>query len=379
MRHTSRRGVVIGLGMLGLANCTDTRTPTEPQIAGPVSSRMEANEESRSRSPQLDTVVPSETDRGRIDDQWNAPHLVWLPGSNSNGKLMVFMGGARGTPADTKLVTEEAAKRGFHVLGLTYANSVGVGALTCGSKAELDPIGCQETLRRELLEGTRRDGKFRDGTEGSPYVTVSVGNSIDNRLRKLLKYLAKKQQKEEWSQFLNGTEPRWRRIAVAGFSLGGGQAALIAKRHEVDRVVLLAAPQDASDANGSWVRRVETDATPAERYFALVHASDPMVLATRANWIALGLDQFGPVAPAPPYGSTHRLTTNLKPQPAGGCPAPGTHRSVAEDFCTPLAADGTPALSAAWGYLMTAPTRAAGSDSDDGSASDDHGRAPPRR
>jgi hypothetical protein len=73
-----------------------------------------------------------------------------------------------------------------------------------------------------------------------------------------------------------------------------------------------------------------------------------------ANVAALGLEKFGePVQvelSQPPHKGTHTLVTDLEPQ--GGYAGPNPHLSTAVDTWTPLAPDGTPALSEAWRYLL---------------------------
>ena len=134
---------------------------------------------------------------------------------------------------------------------------------------------------------------------------------------------------------------------------------------------MLAAPLDgfAGTPTGSapapWIAGtwVAIGATPLNRYFGLAHLRDVNYTsgAALANWTKLGLvSAFGPPelqdGNDAPYGGgqTHLLLTNLTPQ-GGACPTPGTHRSVAEDLCTPLLADGSPALRQAWTYLLTLP------------------------
>lgn len=93
-----------------------------------------------------------------------------------------------------------------------------------------------------------------------------------------------------------------------------------------------------------------TAATPAGRYFGLVHDADPFFPVIFADWIALGMDAFGaPRAPEsgrPPYHWTHRLVTDIVPL------EDDPHDSTAVDFLTPLAPDGTPILLSAWDYLL---------------------------
>ena len=97
---------------------------------------------------------------------------------------------------------------------------------------------------------------------------------------------------------------------------------------------------------------MKTLATPADRYFGLAHADDPFTPVIFANWIALGMDDFGkprkPEAGAPPYHGTHSLVTKLVPVDDDA------HNSTAVDFKTPLGEDGTPLLRAAWDYMLGA-------------------------
>jgi hypothetical protein len=212
-------------------------------------------------------------------------------------------------------------------------------------------------MRLEILDGGDR-GKL---------VTVDGANSIYTRVTKLLGYLAREYPLEGWGTFLEGDQPKWSEIAVGGFSLGGGQAALIAKQHLVDRVVLLAAPLDGFAAPppsvswipGSWVT---TEATPANRYFGLSHLRDDNYLkgATLANWARIGLTPFDPPTMLSFLGDPyllgrHMLVTNLTPAPTCGGSLGGYHRSIAEDPCTPLDASGLPALRWGWVYLLRFP------------------------
>ena len=73
---------------------------------------------------------------------------------------------------------------------------------------------------------------------------MSGVNSIENRLRKLLLYLAAQRPDEEWAGFVTGGEIDWSRIAVGGHSQGAGMAAFIGKRYGVARVALWSGPND---------------------------------------------------------------------------------------------------------------------------------------
>ena len=106
---------------------------------------------------------------------------------------------------------------------------------------------------------------------------------------------------------------------------------MIAKLTLVDRVLMFSG---VTDGIGKAARWVKTLATPADRYFGLAHADDPFTPVIFANWIALGMDDFGkprkPEAGAPPYHGTHSLVTKLVPVDDDA------HNSTAVDFKTPL-------------------------------------------
>ena len=123
---------------------------------------------------------------------------------------------------------------------------------------------------------------------------------------------------------------------------------MIAKLTRVDRVAMFSGVTDGiGDAAADWVR---TAATPADRYFGVVHVDDPFFPRIAADWIALDMDAFGPPrAPEsgkPPYHWTHRLVTDIVPVDDD------PHDSTAVDFLTPLTADGVPILRDAWDYVL---------------------------
>ena len=290
-----------------------------------------------------DSVAPQATDPAI--DQALDRHYVWLDTTaRSNHKLFVFMSGMGQHPAMFQRVPEEAARLGYHVIGLMYPNSVSI-ATVCGGQP--DPNTCYEKVHLEIL----------DGVDRSPFVNVNQANSIVNRLTKLLQFLADSFPDQGWSRFLAGDEPKWSQIAISGHSQGGGQAAMVAKLHVVARVVLFSSVADSVGRQApSWVA---THVTPADRYWGLAHDRDGFFRPIRAGWDSIGMAAFGPaVAPetsAPPYGFTHMLVTDLVPQ--GGFVGTNAHGSPSNDVKTPLNPDGSCCrLRDAWRYLLTART-----------------------
>ena len=302
--------------------------------------------------PTVRTVNPQATDSGitmALED-----HYVWINNCvRTNQKLLVFMPGATQTPGAYQDVQRVAAAAGYHVIGLMYPNSVNL-VTACGGLDKAAADACFEDARLEIL----------DGTDRTSVVTVDVPDSIDNRLTKLLQYLATKFPEEGWERFLLGGAPKWSQIAVSGHSQGGGEAAMIAKLNVTDRVVLFSAVPDTdtglqSPTAPSW--ESSGHATPTDRYWGLAHDQDLRYAAIVKGWLALGMTvSVPPVAPeksSPPYGFTQTLVTDLP------SPTSNPHGSTALDAATPLGPDGTtPALTDAWQYLLTA-----GSEDDQGS------------
>jgi hypothetical protein len=219
-----------------------------------------------------------------------------------------------------------------------YPNTLAIPV--CGN----DPA-CEESLRMEIIDG-------RDRTNLIP---VTPPHSIYNRLIKLLEHLDEKFPHEGWSKFLKHGEPKWSKIIISGFSFGGSEATMLAKLHRVHRVTLFAAPRDA-DAAGLPPAWVALGATPANRYYGLVHKQDPLSALTLASWKApLGMLRFGEAVledasmSAPPYWGTHMLVTERLPLTGTLANA---HGSVSVDQFTPRASDGTPALDDVWRYML---------------------------
>lgn len=304
------------------------------------------------------SIMPNVTDPAI--DQALDDHLTWIDrDARTNHKLFVYMPGTGSIPARHLLVQREAARLGYHVIGLMYANSVGLAA-ACPRTA--DPNACFENARLEVL----------DGIDRTPVVNVNRANSIDNRLTKLLRYLDEQFPEEGWSRFLAHGEPRWSRIAVAGHSQGGGQAAMIAKLRVVPRVAMFSAVPDSVPGLGAPTWEAE-HATPSERYWGLVHEHDGFFGGITAGWVALGMNAFGALvrveASGPPYDFTHSLKTDLIPRTGSFADA---HPSTVQDSFTPVGPDGTPLLLDAWRYMLTAEAddHDAGGDDGDGASRD---------
>lgn len=283
-------------------------------------------------------VFPGDTDPA-IDD-WLQPHVAMLDTSVERRDLLfVFMPGSFGKPENTRLVIENAARHGYLALGLRYPNSWTVNSL-CGATGSL---ACFEDVRLEII----------DGVDRTPLISISRANSIENRLAKALAWLAAAQPDEGWARFLDGAEPRWERIIVAGHSQGGGHAPVIAKHREVARVNMFSAPNDfIGNRLADWLD--DAHLTPAERYFGFSHARESGHANHLASWDVLGLDAFGAAlrgddAPDDFLGS-HEIYTEIDPAIDGK-----EHGSTASDSAVPLDESGEPRHARSWTYLLVAP------------------------
>lgn len=320
---------------LGLQGCQDAARSVSPTAAMAVAAAEPAPLVPRIIAPQA--TDPDIDWIPTVNPQFNQ-HFVWLdPSQKSNPKLFVFLPGATGKPRGYQLIQQEAARLGYHVIGLMYHNEFSIAA-SCNPTGDPD---CAGNMRFENI----------DGIDRSPFVATNRANSIDNRLTKLLLYLDAQYPDEGWSRFLNDGEPKWSQIAVGGHSLGAGQAAMIGTLRHVDRIVMIAGP--APEGGYAWAT---IGKTPTEKYFELVHLRDEFSTVIMANVDAFDLERFGevvvPELSAPPYSGTHVLITDL--EPPGGYANPFPHLSTAVDPRTPRDADGVPLLRDAWRYLLGA-------------------------
>ena len=292
-------------------------------------------------------VSPKATDPSIKD--WLEPHYAVVdPTIPPLGKLFLFLSGSHGIPDRQRLIVQQAAELGYHAIGLRYPNSWEVSSLCRKSRDG----NCHESVRLEILDGVSR----------SQELNIGQPDSIYNRLIKALVYLDRQTGQGGWSQYLDDGEIRWPDLVVAGHSQGGGHAAIIGKRYEVSRVIMMGAPADTSrvlQGPSPWLSG--NQATPPERYFGFVHLQDRAFDKVLRAWDLLGLSSFGePVnvdsCPVPFQGS-HQLITGAKPSRPGKY-----HGSVVVDHATPVSPDGVPVFKQVWKYLCSLTTHLGNAD-----------------
>lgn len=286
-------------------------------------------------------VFPSETDP-QIE-QMDEPHLVVAAETVARNKLFVFFPGTGGLPVDYQEITSHAASLGYDAIALTYMNEESINIDVCGGAGNGD---CFERARREIKEGR----------DLHPGIVVTRLNSIENRLLRLLEWLAAHYPEERWDSYFEGEALRWTEIAVAGHSQGGGHAGFISRCHVVERCIVFS----GADWFGQGQRVADwlqwPSATPSKRIYGFAHERDlsPSIAISRQAWNAYGLDVFGPELRGDglvEFGDSHRLTSNLEPAPGSGIA--GYHNCTAVDWAVPRDGAGRPQYEAIWTHLLT--------------------------
>ena len=295
---------------------------------------------SAAASPRAYGVLPRDTDSSI--QQFQQPHRVFFDAAVApRGQLLVFLPGTGATTADQEEFGRIAARLGFHVAYLMYPNDV--AAAVCQDDED---AGTFEKFRREIITGVDLD----------PRVSVDRANSIENRVEKLIQWLAANRAAEGWGGYLADGELTWSTVVLAGHSQGGGHAQLLAKDHAVARVVVLGSPKDYNPRHGGPAPWYGGGATPPGRMFAFVHEQDTQAVSYAQqleNLKASGLTSIADTDNrAPPYGHAHILTTN---QPGREINSALAHLGLVFDFTLPRGPDGRLLYEPVWTYMLTVP------------------------
>jgi hypothetical protein len=330
-------------------------------------------------------------------------HVVMVPPTVTQDALWVHLGGSGGQPTNSTNIGDAAVESGYRFISVAYLNEPSIPD-RCACPDGPRPLECEEVVRLEVLYGDEQTEWFEMAPE----------ESISHRLSALLLALHDQQPSGGWDRYLtDGDEPDWSQMALSGFSQGGGMAGLIARDHEVERVMYLSkgagsisgalldpdsaisctdhkeceggvccpisvvdsscAPEAGGDnvchfqVPGLWARAgqdvdgdglgdggPETRATPASRQFGLVHLSEGAWTYSPEVFALWGMGDrddflFADDAATPYDADVQLFSTDLKP--AGGC---SEHQSMGANACQPTNIDGEPAMRDAWLHAMTA-------------------------
>lgn len=277
---------------------------------------------------------------------------VATSGVTRRNQLFLFLPGSTTVPVFYQDILKEAAAKGFHAIGLTYENATLVGTLIQSysdpNQAAFDPDAAGK-VHDAVLYGTNAGNQLST-------ITVATADAIENRLLKAIQYLDAHYPGEGWGQYAAGGSIQWSLIRVGGHSQGGSQAAYMASKIALPRVISFDSPSDSqswvsSSTPATWVA-AGVGATPSANYYGFTHQQDPLVsLALAENdWDDLAL----PGAPTlvdgvSSYGGSHRLYSNLTVTASD--PLFLYHDCTVVDAQTPLDAKGNPVYLPVWDDL----------------------------
>lgn len=291
-------------------------------------------------------IFPAETDQS-ITRTPHEHYAVNNPWAAQRGVLFLFFPGTASRASNYTMLCDAAADQGFHAISLQYVNEVSVND-KCARSRSLD---CYEDMRREILFGS----------DFSPHVNVNSANSAENRLVKLLRYLADQYPMDGWDQYLTAQDvPRWSRIILGGHSQGGGHAAMLGKYYSTAGVLMFAS-MDYSfqhDRAGEWIHANSN--TRLEKFFAAAHTEDRTmpITAMRRYWNSFGFRELGPVInidnTGRPYANSNTLITSVKPARLDRDKS-NYHNALCMDADTPVDGGGKPLLYDLWLYMLNEP------------------------
>lgn len=285
-------------------------------------------------------VAPIETHPDYAANQDS--HLVVPPNTSALNKLFVFFGGTGSETKNLELISNLASNLGYHVINLSYPNSVPAGS--CNNSTD---ILCFDHFRQEVFFGT----------PVSNNVEIDTLNSITSRLNYLLDYLSLTYPSDNWNQFYEQNTILWEKIAVGGHSQGAGHAAYCAKNNTVDRVLLFSGPNDYSsyfEASGNWIS--SSSLTPIEKYFSFLHLYDEVVDFTEQYQILSDLNMTALKDTLlidnllPPFSNSNCLYTKSDAQPPQ---INRFHGATVVDKRTPLDVNNSPKFLPVWDYMLT--------------------------
>ena len=283
-------------------------------------------------------VSPQLTD-ARIDN-WLDPHYVAFQNNcDRRPQLFLYLGGSFGKPGQQKMFLKEVINLGFIVINLNYPNSWTIASL-CQNHRNLH---CHYQRRRAVIYGQNTGGK----------IIIDHANSLENRLYKLLTFLAGNVPQIPWLDYLDGEQIKWESIMIAGHSQGGGHAALIGIENLVSRLIMFASPADYSQTHEQMASWLFADKiTPSDRFYGFIHYHDSAYAKVTQAWKLLGLDNYGELTniDQTPLSEvySHQLVTTAQPTTPDKF-----HGSVVNDAHTPKIEAGKPLYQDVWRYLCT--------------------------
>jgi hypothetical protein len=224
-------------------------------------------------------IKPSATDH--TIRNWDSPHLVIYNPAMKQGKLLLFLPGTGGIAEkgpDDLLAT--AIEQGYRVINLSYIDNPAVCGVCIGSTLENDAL-CAEKFRMKRIYGDNTTSIIPDEPQ----------DAIMNRFTKLLIYLTNTDKKGNWEIYLENGAPKWDQIAISGSSQGGGNAAFIAKRVLVARVISFSGGWDHASRNKIAGWYYQPSVTPPERWYGAYNIAEPTAAIILRTYKAMAIPE----------------------------------------------------------------------------------------
>lgn len=333
-------------------------------------------------------IKPSDTARAgeTIDDTVQGQfkrHVVSAPTdpARRNGQLFVWMSGSGAEPTNYDTIVGIATTAGYVAASLAYDNETSVGD-RCGVPG--DPV-CGDA-NPECEEGVREEMVYGSSVHDSTCVAVTTANSVEHRILRLVQYLAANAPGTGAGSWLTngGTALDWSKIAVGGWSQGGGHAGILARDHRVARAIYASKAAGATACPATVADPAQCDLdgdgqltpgnldellvpvpwahdprmTPGSRQFAAIHGREEAWNYSRETFALFGLGTKGDEVDLDTaggnyaaYGCRHTFVTRAVP----ACGPTDFHKSMALDACLARGAGGTPVLAPFYYYALALP------------------------
>ncbi|HBJ38594.1 MAG TPA: hypothetical protein DDZ51_28365 [Planctomycetaceae bacterium] len=297
----------------------------------------------QARASVIDPAAGQHPEIGFVFDEKGKPQDVQHASVDTRvvprGKLMIWlMGNSEG-------LAQRVNSYGIHAIQVHYANKW-FGTL------------CQPKPKDAQARGNVRL-EAAIGEDFSDELSIPKADSMMERSRQFLVWLAKENPQGKWEQFLSDDRKnvRWDKVIIAGSSHGSTTAARFAIHQKVDRVVMLCGPRDQDQ---DW--QSLPSQTPSNRFFGFSHVLDGGWKGNHycRSWEMLGMHQHGEIVNvddvSPPYQNSRRL---ISAADVGG-DANKAHSSVTPGGASPKNKRGDLLYEAVWEYLFTHPVEQTG-------------------
>jgi hypothetical protein len=207
------------------------------------------------------------------------PHLVIYERDAQNAPLLVWLPGTGGKPAPgPQLFYGTVLQQGYRLVALSYLDAPAVSQVCTAATLAAQPA-CAEQMRQQRVWGQPQSGLVADRPE----------DAIVPRLTRLLQFLVRSDAAGHWEPYLDGDEPRWDRIVLAGQSQGGGMAAFMAQTRRVAGVIMFSGGWDHRPGGdiAEWYSRPSL--TPPRFWHASFHTQEPQAATLARIYRRLGV------------------------------------------------------------------------------------------